>query len=509
MQSDETWISDDDERVSRAALEVRGAKGAHALKALGVAPDDVVAVILRNDVAHCEIMRAVALAGATLCPLNWHGAAAEAADILDDCGAKVVIVHRDLLPPLESALVGRSVVGVTPGPALVAAYKSATPEACPEVPEWSDLRDRAEPLEGRVPMRPMLRYTSGSTGKPKGILRRHSDPNVDYYEIMQRIAVNMMQMRPGGRFLTAAPLYHSAPSTLSAMCLAMEGMSLHVEPRFDAEAFLARIERDRITHIYLVPTMMVRMLKLPDEVKAKYDVSSVEFCISTGSPWPHDVKMAMIDWWGPVFWETYGASELGFLTLVSSAEAQAKPGTAGTIQLGGSIRIYDDAGKQLGAGEVGNIHVRFDAFGVFDYSNDPSGKAEIDGHVSVGDMGYLDEDGFLFVSDRKKDMIISGGANIFPAEIEAVLIDAPFIRDVAVFGAPHEEFGEQIVAAVQLVEGAAVNASDVLSWLDGRLARFKHPRIIDFHDELPRQDSGKIFKPKLRAPYWDKAGRTI
>lgn len=509
MTEDDTWFSDDDERVSRAELERRGAQGANALAGLGVKPDDVVAVIMRNDVTHCEIMRAVALAGATICPLNWHGAAAEVADILDDCGARVVIVHRDLLPPLEAALADRTVVGVTPGPALITAYKSQSPDARPDLPEWSTLRDAAGPVEERTRMRPMLRYTSGSTGKPKGILRRHADPSVDYYEIVKRIAVKMMRMRPGGRFLTAAPLYHSAPSTLSAMCLAMEEMSLHVEPRFDAERFLQRIERDQITHIYLVPTMMVRMLKLPEEVKAKYDVSSVEFCISTGSPWPHEVKMAMIDWWGPVFWETYGASELGFLTLVSSEEARAKPQTAGTIQLGGSIRIYDDEGNRLGPNEVGNIHVKFDAFGVFDYSNDPTGKVEIDGHVSIGDMGYLDEDDFLFVSDRKKDMIISGGANIFPAEIEAVMIEAPFIRDVAVFGAPHEEFGEQIVAAVQLAEGAEIDAAGVLAWLDGRLARFKHPRIIDFHEELPRQDSGKIFKPKLRAPYWEKSGRSI
>lgn len=509
MTTDDTWFSDDDERVSREELEARGARGAAALIALGVKPDEVVAVVMRNDVAHCEIMRAVALAGATICPLNWHGAANEVADILDDCGAKVVIAHRDLLPPLEGVLSEHTVIGVTPGAALVTAYRSETPNARPDLPEWAHLRDAATPVVGRTHMRPMLRYTSGSTGKPKGILRRHADPKVDYYEIVKNIAVKMMRMRPGGRFLTAAPLYHSAPSTLSAMCLSMETMSLHVEPRFDAERFLARIERDKITHIYLVPTMMVRMLKLPEEVKARYDVSSVEFCISTGSPWPHEVKMAMIDWWGPVFWETYGASELGFLTLVSSEEARAKPQTAGTIQLGGSIRIYDDEGKRLGAGEVGNIHVKFDAFGVFDYSNDPTGKVEIDGHVSIGDMGYLDEDGFLFVSDRKKDMIISGGANIFPAEIEAVMIDAPFIRDVAVFGAPHEEFGEQIVAAVQLADGVEMDANGVLAWLDGRLARFKQPRIIDFHDALPRQDSGKIFKPRLRAPYWEKAGRSI
>ena len=362
-------------------------------------------------------------------------------------------------------------------------------------------------------MRAVMRYTSGSTGKPKGIRRlpKEGAAPQDFYETMRYIAPNMFFYRPGARYMTAAPLYHSAPSTLTNMAVAMEDMSAYILPRFDPISFLETIEREKITHIYLVPTMMTRLLKLPDEVKARYDVSSVEFCVSTGSPWPHDVKVAMIDWWGPVFWETYGASEIGFMTMVSSEEALERPGTAGRIQLGGSIRIYSPEGEILPAGEVGDIHVRMDVFGEFDYSNDPEGRqhSEIDKHVSVGDMGWLDEDGFLFITDRKKDMIISGGANIFPTEIEAVLIDAPFVQDVAVFGAPDAEFGEKIVAAIQPMAGWTANEDEVRDWLEGRLARFKHPRIIDFHDVLPREDSGKIFKPRLRAPYWEGAGRSI
>ncbi|MEL6235985.1 MAG: AMP-binding protein, partial [Pseudomonadota bacterium] len=336
-------------------------------------------------------------------------------------------------------------------------------------------------------------------------------PSVDYEAVLRRVGDEMMRFRPGARYLTAAPLYQSAPSTLTSCALVSEGVSAYVAPRFEAESFLATIAAERITHIYLVPTMMSRMLKLPEAVKARYDLSSVEFCVSTGSPWPHDLKAAMIAWWGPVFWESYGATEIGFMTMASSQMALDRPGTAGLPQMGCSILILDADGTPLPPGEVGEIYARMDAFGGFDYSNDPESRkaAEKHGHCSVGDLGWLDAEGYLFISDRKKDMIISGGANIFPAEIEAVLMRAPFIRDVAVFGAPDAEFGEKIVAAVEPAAGWAPDASEVLAFLDGKLARFKHPRLVEFHEALPREDSGKIFKPRLRAPHWEGAGRKI
>lgn len=504
----ETFFADPDQRVDRAKLETMGARGAGALAALGVEPDDVVAVIMRNDLTHVELMRSVALAGATLCPLNWHSAAQEVGAILADCDPRVVFIHRDLAAPLAEVLSGYKIIAITPGPAIIAAYGGDDTDNA-DLPEWSTLRDAATPVEGRVKMRPMLRYTSGSTGMPKGILRRHSDPNVCYYETLARIGTGMMRMRPGGRFLTAAPLYHSAPSTLSGMALAIDGMNMIVLPRFEPERFLATIEAEKITHIYLVPTMMSRLLKLPDEVKNRYDLSSIEFCISTGSPWPHEIKAAMIEWWGPVMWETYGASELGFLTLVNSEEALAKPNTAGTIQMGGSILILDEDKNPVPAGQIGDIYIQFNHFGDFNYSNADDEAMRAHGHVGVGDMGWLDDDGYLFIADRKKDMIISGGANIFPAEIEAALIEAPFIADVAVFGAPDAEFGECIVAAIQPAAGASADDAAVRDWLNGRLARFKHPRIIEYHDALPRHDSGKIFKQRLRAPHWEGSGRNI
>ncbi|MEQ6202413.1 AMP-binding protein [Sulfitobacter sp. HNIBRBA2951] len=506
-------IADFDTEVSGKDLEHRAAQGARALQSIGAGADVPVAVIMRNDLTQLEIMRAAAQAGCVIVALNWHAAAEEVAAICDDSGAQIVIIHRDLIDALRPALDGRRVIGVTPAPALCAAYAitSAAAATDSDGDEWSTLVDAQAPIEHREMMRPLRRYTSGSTGAPKGVKRLGGGPRKDFEEILRRVGSEMMRLKPGSRFFTAAPIYHSAPSTLTSAALVSEGVSILIAPKFEPEAFLAAIEAQRITHIYLVPTMMSRMLKLPQAVKDRYDLSSVEFCVSTGSPWPHDLKEAMIEWWGPVFWESYGATEIGFMTMASSHDALAKPGTAGRTQLGCSILILDDDGVELPAGEVGEIYARMDAFGGFDYSNDPESRqaAEKHGHFSVGDLGWLDEDGFLFITDRKKDMIISGGANIFPAEIEAVLMRAPFIRDVAVFGAPDPEFGEQVVAAIEPSADWVPDATQVAAFLEGKLAGFKHPRIIDFHDALPREDSGKIFKPRLRKPYWEAAGRNI
>lgn len=507
------YVADFNRRTSRKDLELRAAKGASALVELGAGEDVPVAVIMRNDLTQLEVMRAAALAGTVIVALNWHAAADEVSAICEDSNARTVIIHRDLIEPLQSALSGRQIIAVCPDACLREAYDIDAEAAndCADAPEWSALVDAQQPLSERAMMRPLLRYTSGSTGRPKGVRRLRPGQRMDFEDVLHRVANEMLQLKPGSRFFTAAPIYHSAPSTLTNAALVCDGVSTIVAPRFEPEAFLATLERERITHVYLVPTMMSRMLKLPADIRSKYDLSSVEFCVSTGSPWPHDLKVAMIEWWGPVFWESYGATEIGFMTMVSSPEALAKPGTAGRMQMGGSVLILDPDGNRLPAGEVGEIHAHMDAFGGFEYSNDPQSRAaaEKHGHASVGDLGWLDEDGYLFITDRKKDMIISGGANIFPAEIEAVLMRAPFIQDVAVFGAPDPEFGETVVAAIQPAADWTPAASEVLEFLEGKLARFKHPRVVDFHAALPREDSGKIFKPRLREPYWRDAGRQI
>jgi long-chain acyl-CoA synthetase len=286
---------------------------------------------------------------------------------------------------------------------------------------------------------------------------------------------------------------------------------LFIEERFDAERTLQLIEAQRLTHAYLVPTMYVRLLALPDSVKRRYDLGSMRFVASTGSPCAPDIKRAMIDWWGPVIHEAYGASELGYMTRLDSVEALRKPGSAGRPLPGVTVAILNDEGEALPQGQAGLIYVHQPAFPEFTYIGNDAARKRIErnGLKTLGDIGYLDEDGYLFIVDRSADMVISGGVNIYPAEIEAALQMMPGVADCAVFGVPDAEFGEALAAAVQTVEGAALNADDVRAFLKTRLADYKVPRVVAFHAQLPREDTGKIFKRKLRDPYWAGMARRI
>ena len=478
----------------------------------GVGVDDAIAVLMRNDTAYLEIVEACRYIGAYYVTLNWHGAAAKIINILEDSGAKLLIGHSDLTAKFTGGhALSIPILAVETPAQLVKAY-GVDPAIADGQTHLETLLSAAEPIEtDPLKARGMLAYTSGSTGRPKGI-RRVVNPNEpDRYNVYKALAVGLLHLAPGDRFYTAAPLYHSAPNALSTICIAAAHSELYIAPKFDPEGFLADIERYSITHAYLVPTMMVRLLKLPEEVKKKYDVSSFKYGVSTGSAWPADVKSAMIEWFGPVFYETYGASEIGFITLISSEEALRKPGSVGKVLEGGSLKIIDDDGNELPTGMPGSIYIDLPQFGDFSYSNT---EGDIKGqrygkHTTVGDVGYLDEDGYLYISDRKKDMIISGGANIFPAEIEAALIEMPEVFDCAVFGAPHAEFGEMVVAAVHCVDGKTIALKDVQNFLSDKIAKFKIPRKLDIHEGLPREDSGKIFKQRLRAPYWENSERNI
>jgi long-chain acyl-CoA synthetase len=351
-------------------------------------------------------------------------------------------------------------------------------------------------------------YTSGTTGRAKGVRRGPLSP--EQITLLQEGMARVLGIEPGMRALHPAPLYHSAPSSYAVQSMLL-GELLVLEERFDAERALALIEHHRLTHAYLVPTMYVRLLRLPEAVKRRYDVSSIRFVASTGSPCPAELKRAMIEWWGPVFNESYAASELGYITAISSEEALRKPGSAGRPLGQASIRILDAEGKELSCGQVGFIYARQPAYPDFTYNNDAEGRRKIerDGLWTLGDMGFLDDEGYLYVCDRASDMVISGGVNIYPAEIEATLALMPGVRDCAVFGIPDEEFGEALAAAVQPETGAVITASDVRAFLEGRIAGYKVPRVVTFHADLPREESGKIFKRRLRAPYWEQAGRRI
>jgi long-chain acyl-CoA synthetase len=282
-------------------------------------------------------------------------------------------------------------------------------------------------------------------------------------------------------------------------------------PRFDPVALLELIEAQRIDTMFMVPTMFIRLIKLPEVIRRRYDLSSLRFIIHAAAPCPAEVKQAMIDWWGPVIHEFYGSTESSAVTFASSADTLEKPGTVGRAVAGAELRILDERGALLPAGEVGEIFTRFAELPDFTYHNRPDERVVIerDGFITSGDVGYLDADGYLFLCDRKRDMVISGGVNIYPAEIEAQLLRIAGVKDCAVFGIPDAEFGEKLMAVVVPVEGRSLTAADLQAELARHLAGYKVPRLIEIARDLPREDSGKIFKRRLREPYWRAVGRRI
>ncbi|MGH6717341.1 MAG: AMP-binding protein, partial [Bradyrhizobium sp.] len=282
-------------------------------------------------------------------------------------------------------------------------------------------------------------------------------------------------------------------------------------PRFDPEAFLRLIERERIDTIFMVPTMFIRLMKLPEAVRARYDVSSLRHVIHAAAPCPADVKRAMIQWWGPVIYEFYGSTESSAVTFATPEDALKKPGTVGKIAPGAELRFIGEDGRMLPPGQIGEIYSRIASNPDFTYHNKPARRAEIDrdGFITSGDVGYIDEDGYVFLCDRKRDMVISGGVNIYPAEIEAVLHALPDVHDCAVFGIPDPEFGEALMAVVEPQAGTTLDLADIRARLKTTLADYKVPKHIEIRTGLPREDSGKIFKRRLRDPYWEQAGRRI
>jgi len=474
-------------------FELRLLRSAAALKAAGVGQGDVVALLLRNCPEALELMLAVRHLGAQWCPVNWHFKTDEVQHVLHNSGAKVLVVDAPLLAGLAGLDCGAAQVWTVRG-------------TLPGRPAWEPLRDATAPFAGPAAApRGAMFYTSGTTGQPKGIVRQAFTP--------QQAAANATMRRtaygsvPGMRALLNAPWYHSAPNSY-VLGIAQDDGMLFLEERFDAERTLQLIQAHSLTHAYLVPTMYVRLLALPAAVRAQYDVSSMRFVSSTGSPCAPDVKRDMIDWWGPVIHECYGASELGYMTLLTSEQALRKPGSAGLPLPDVVLKILDEQGALQPTGTPGLIYVHQPATPDFSYAGnaDARSRMERDGLKTMGDIGYLDAEGFLFIVDRQADMVISGGVNIYPVEIEHLLQAMPGVADCAVFGIPDDEFGESLAAAVQAVPGAELSPDSVRGWLHARLSGYKVPRVVTLHAQLPREDTGKIFKRKLRDPYW--AGRS-
>jgi long-chain acyl-CoA synthetase len=495
-------------------VQVNAARAAGGLAALGVAEDDSVALMLRNDFPTFEVNMAAGQIGAYAVPINWHFTAEEASYILGDCAAKVLVVHGDLLDRIAVGIPPSVKVLVVPTPDEIArAY--GVPEdkrrGPAEFETWDAFVGRHAPFtEPPKAIRGSMIYTSGTTGRPKGVRRRPTTPELQAKSSEDVARYWGLKADPAAVVLMNGPMYHSAPAAYG-MSSARLGLGMVLQPRFEAEDMLRLIEQHRVSHMHIVPTMFVRLLRLPEEVRLRYDVSSLRWICHGAAPCAPAVKRQMIDWWGPVVSEYYGATETGICVWHDSHEALRKPGTVGHVVDGAVLRIVDGEGRDVKQGEVGEIFLRGPHLSDFTYNNDDAKRAEValGDLVTVGDVGYQDEDGYVYLCDRKRDMIISGGVNIYPAEIESVLIQMPGVRDCAVFGIPDEEFGEQICAYVEPQHGAALQATDVRGYLGEHLARYKVPRVVEFSVALPREDSGKIFKRKLRAPYWEKAGRSI
>lgn len=497
-------------RYSKDVFESRIARAASGLARLGAGPGQSVAILLRNDIAFIEASLAAQRIGAYAVPVNWHFHAEEIGYVLADCDARVVVGHADLLASLGSRVpASAKIVTVGVPEEISRAYGIDATRLAPIGSDWETLIARSEPWSGpAVPQTMSMIYTSGTTGHPKGVRRQPPTAEQQRGLDEQRRLVNGLD--PGVRAMVPGPLYHSAPNSFALRAARVADL-LVVLPRFEPEAFLAAIERHRITTLFMVPVMFVRLLKLDASVRRRYDVSSLRFVMHAAAPCPPDVKRAMIDWWGPIVWEFYGATEIGAITIISSEEWLARPGSVGRTTPGTRLRIFGDDGRELSAGEIGEVYSKVGCYPDFTYNGLPERRAEVerDGLITCGDMGYLDRDGYLFLCDRKRDMVISGGVNIYPAEIEAVGIGMPGVKDCAVFGVPDAEFGEALLMLVEPQDGYALEPAAVRQYLLQHLAGYKVPRSIEIQTGLPREDSGKIFKRRLREPYWEKAGRRI
>ena len=487
------------ESMSYGALLEVSNRIAWGLRELGLRRGDSVSVLLPNCVEFVALACAALQAGLYLTPVNHHFTGDEISYVISDARTAVFFAHGRFAEAAQSA--SRA--------AKLDSQRCFSIRAIDGFRPFSEiLSERSETVPDREAGM-LSTYTSGTTGRPKGIRRGLTGADPD----ARAGAYNMLSMfgiEPGGEHvhLTGSPLYHSAPFGFLMFSLHF-GHAVVLHDKWDPERVLADVERYRITHTQMVPTQFHRLLALPDDVKAQYDLSSLRVVAHAGAPCPVDVKANMIKWLGPIVYEYYGASEGVGGTFVSPKEALEHPGTVGRLlDPAAEIKILDDDGNEVAPGEVGTIYTTLvGGGGELEYFNDPakSKEARRGNLFTVWDMGYLDSDGYLFLVSRRTDLILSGGVNIYPAEIEAVLTSHPDVADAAVFGIPNEEWGEEVKAVIQPVPGVAGDNSLTQRLRDfgaSRLARLKIPRTFDYVEQLPRDPNGKLYKQRLRDPYW-------
>ena len=503
---DEPALIDERGATSWGELRTRVTKLSNAFAARGTGSGDTIAVMMGNRREFFEVLLAAAHTGFTVVPVNWHWVADELAYVIGDSGARGLIVGDRFVDVAVEALADERSTTIE-----FSAVAGGGP-----LDDYEDLVGSGAdtPLGEQLLGGPMF-YTSGTTGRPKGVRGMLSGGQGIPSEVFALICSSMNDYVPaGGTTLLAGPAYHSAQWAFSFMPL-VNGSSLVMRHKFDAGETLRLIDEHAVTNTHLVPTQFKRILDLPADERAAFDGSSLVALWHGAAPCPPPWKRAMIDWMGPVVHEYYGSTEGAFISTIRAEDWLQRGGSVGKPLPVMEVFVVDDDGNHVGPDQTGTLYFKSAMGSDFEYHNDPDKTAAAHlepGVFTTGDVGHLDADGYLWLSDRKIDMIISGGVNIYPAEIEAVLAEHPAVGDVAVIGVPDEEFGEQVKAVVQLSAGVADRervGEELLRACRERLAGYKCPRSVDFVDELPRTGTGKILKRELRGPYWADAGRTI
>jgi long-chain acyl-CoA synthetase len=483
--------------VTFGEMESRANRLAHRFRRAGLVEGDTVAVLMENNEHLHTVMWAARRSGLYYAVINTHLTPPEAAYIIDNSGAKAVIGSQAMRKVCEG--LAEHLPSGLPDLLMIADGDLDGWQRYPECLAEEPVTPIADEIEGDL-----LQYSSGTTGRPKGIRRElaHLPPT----ETPNMLSVLLMAIGIDGdsTYISPAPLYHTAPCLWTMSAQAM-GVTVVVLEKFDPELCLEAIQRYRVTHGQFVPAMFVRMLKLPESVRNSYDMSSLKRVVHAAAPCPVDIKKQMLQWWGPIVDEYYSSSEGAGITFISADDWVKHPGSVGKPLLG-VAHIVDENGDDVPAGQPGQVY--FDMGEVaFVYHNDPEKTAESrdrHGWVTVGDVGYLNDDGYLFLTDRKHHMIISGGVNIYPQEAENLLVTHPKVLDAAVFGIPDAEMGQRVKGVVQTVDQADATeafAEELLAWLRERLAHYKCPRSISFEAQLPRTDTGKLYKQELINKY--------
>ncbi|MDT7719694.1 MAG: long-chain acyl-CoA synthetase [Mycobacterium sp.] len=484
-------------------LETRANRLAHYFRQAGLVEGDAVAILMENNEHIHAIMWAARRSGLYYVPINTHLTAAEAAYIIDNSAAKAIIGSAALRKTCENLAEHSPASGRGPQPGglpdllMIADDDLDGWQRYPECVAGQPDTPIDDECEGDL-----LQYSSGTTGRPKGIKREL--PHVSPAEAPGMMSALVgFWMHPETVYLSPAPLYHTAPSVWS-MTVQAGGITTVVLEKFEPEGCLDAIQCHRVTHGQFVPAMFTRMLKLPEAKRNSYDLSSLQRVMHAAAPCPVEIKKQMIDWWGPIVDEYYASSEAIGSTLISADEWLAHPGSVGKPMMC-QIHILDEDGNELPPGQAGEIY--FEGGFSFEYLNDAEKTAaarDSHGWTTVGDVGYVDDDGYLYLTDRRHHMIISGGVNIYPQEAENLLVTHPKVLDAAVFGIPDDEMGQSVKAAVQTVDPADATGEfgdELLTWLRDRLAHYKCPRSISFEAQLPRTDTGKLYKNELVAKY--------